>query len=424
MHVDDSPAEDSRFEDQLGEALRHAGGGFETDRRALAAAGEARGRRLRLRRRMAVTGSVAGLALVGVGGALLVPGADGGEGQAAAGPPKVRSGVDAGTDADADTNGVSGPELLKILKGLLPEGEFSKEEARPTDAPVGPYVHLVYDDGHGKAAVEVGMGRIDLSGKADELTTCPDKNLVAYDSCTTARLTDGSTLMIYQGYEYPDHREDTKTWYAQLVTPQGQQISVNEWNAAAEKGSPVTRANPPLSPAQLKNVVTAKAWRTAVDTIPESPKDTRMPNERPQADGKAVESALVALLPKSVQVKAKGSQESEYAYVVVDDGKGRSMVQINVQSDMSDVEDQLFGSDAETLADGTKVTTRQEPGEKGGSGVVMWTVDTIRTDGMRVVVSAFNSGSQETDATRTTPALTMKELRTIAVSGKWRTLLK
>lgn len=227
MHVDDSPAEDSRFEnprfeDQLGEALRHAGDGFETDRRSLAAAGEARGRRLRLRRRMAVTGSVAGLALVGVGGALLMPGADGGEGQASAGPPKVRSGVDAFADAHADANGVSGPELLKILKGLLPEGEFSKEEARPTDAPVGPYVHLVYDDGRGKAAVEVGMGRIDLSGKAaEELTTCPDKNLVAYDSCTTAHLADGSALMIYQGYEYPDHREDTKTWYAQLVTPQG-----------------------------------------------------------------------------------------------------------------------------------------------------------------------------------------------------------
>lgn len=112
----------------------------------------------------------------------------------------------------------------------------------------------------------------------------------------------------------------------------------------------------------------------------------------------------------------------EYAYVVVDDGKGKSLVQINVQPNMSDVEDQLFGPGTQTLPDGTKVVTRKEPGEKGGSGVVMWTADTIRTDGFRVVVSAFNSGSQETAATRATPALTLKQLRTIALSAKWRGL--
>jgi hypothetical protein len=87
---------------------------------------------------------------------------------------------------------------------------------------------------------------------------------------------------------------------------------------------------------------------------------------------------------------------------------------------MSDVEGDLFGSDAEVLSDGTKVATHQGPGEKGGAGVVMWTVDTIRTDGSRVVISAFNSGAQDTTSTRTTPALTMKQLRAIALSPKWR----
>ncbi|WP_406338251.1 hypothetical protein [Streptomyces sp. NBC_00649] len=92
-----------------------------------------------------------------------------------------------------------------------------------------------------------------------------------------------------------------------------------------------------------------------------------------------------------------------FAYVVVNDGKGASLVQINVQPNMSDVEDELSGSGAQTLPDGTKVVTHQGPGEKGGQGVVMWTVDTIRKDGFRVVISAFNSGAQNTAATRTTP---------------------
>jgi hypothetical protein len=53
----------------------------------------------------------------------------------------------------------------------------------------------------------------------------------------------------------------------------------------------------------------------------------------------------------------------------------------------------------------------------------MWTVDTIRPDGMRVVISAFNSGAQHTAATRGKPVLTMEQLRAIAVSPKWRDLL-
>lgn len=108
--------------------------------------------------------------------------------------------------------------------------------------------------------------------------------------------------------------------------------------------------------------------------------------------------------------------------MVLDDGKGQSLVQINVQPGMADVADALFGADAETLPDGTKVATRQEPGEKGGEGVVMWTVDTLRTDGLRVVISAFNSGAQHTAATRDTPALTMAQLKEIATSEKWKTL--
>jgi hypothetical protein len=35
------------------------------------------------------------------------------------------------------------------------------------------------------------------------------------------------------------------------------------------------------------------------------------------------------------------------------------------------------------------------------------------------VISAFNSGAQDTPATRTTPALTLKQLREIALSPSW-----
>ncbi|MCX4905788.1 hypothetical protein [Streptomyces sp. NBC_00878] len=420
------------FDDRLGAALRQAGDSFETDGNALVAAGRVRGRRLRMRRRATVAGGVAGIALVGVGGALLVPwsGDDGGQRSVAA----SRTPLPDGTAVTPDRGAVSGPELLRTLEGLLPEGTFSAKEARSTDHALGPYAGLVFDDGNGKAAVQVGLGRIEPgSRQAEEATTCPDKALVGYDACNRSELPDGSVLMIFQGYEYPDRRVDTKHWYAQLVTPQGQQISVMEWNAAAQKGAPVTRPDPPLSPAQLKSVVTAREWRAAVDTIPEpesakgakgtAPETAPAAGGSAEADGRSVRSTLVSLLPEGVEVTSKGGQETEYAYVVVDDGKGRSFVQINVQADMSDVEGELFGPDAERLPDGTKVATHQGPGDKGDTGVVMWTVDTIRTDGMRVVVSAFNAGAQNAAATRDTPALTMEQLRSIATSAKWREIL-
>ena len=419
------------FEDRLGLALRQAGDSFEADRSGLVAAGEVRGRRLLLRRRAAVVGGVAAVALVGVGGTLLVP-----WGGAADGQQSVADRRSTPTPPAENDGRVSGAKLVHTLKKLLPKGEFSEEQGRGTDAELLPYAQVVFDDGKGPGAVSVSLNRVEPGSEgARQWTQCPDRNLMSYDRCTSSRLSDNSTLMLFQGYEYPDRRVDTKRWTADLVTPQGHHISVSEWNAAAEKDAPVSRANPPLSTDQLKQVVIAKAWRSAIEAIPKNPKGQdsqgqdpnapapeKTPNTPPGTSGATISQTLASLLPKNVDVVSKGGQETEYAYLVVDDGKGKSFLQINVQPDMSDVEHQLFGADAETLPDGTKVATSQGPGEQGAEGVVMWTVDTIRTNGLRVVISAFNTGRQHDPATRETPALTMEQLREIATSEKWQQL--
>ncbi|MFD7403824.1 hypothetical protein ACFV7R_14380 [Streptomyces sp. NPDC059866] len=417
----DDPFDDP-FEGRLGAALRQTGDTFDTDRPALIAAGQARGRRLRLRRRAAVFGGVASIALVGVTGALVLPG-NGTDGSGTSQQSVGRNGSPA--PASSTPAPVSGDELLKTLKKYLPDGEFSAESARGTNELPGPYAHLVYDDGKGPAAIGVSLSRVEPgSDQAREATTCPDKTFVPYDSCRTTRLGDGSLLMIFQGYEYPDRRVDTKHWHAELVTPEGQQVGVSEWNSAAEKDKPISRDEPPLSPAQLKKVVTAPEWRGAVDAIPENPKggapvpEAPTPPEGPEVAD--IVTTLTELLPDGVEVVDKGSS---YSYVVLDDGKGRSLVQVDVQPGMSDIEAEIFGSEAETLEDGTKVVTREGSGDKGVDGVVMWTADTLRKDGLRVAVSAFNAADQHSAATRETPALTMEQLREIALSPKWADLL-
>ncbi|MGW0186942.1 hypothetical protein ACWDV7_14435 [Streptomyces sp. NPDC003362] len=415
------------FENRLGAALRETGDTFDIDRPALIAAGQARGRRMRLRRRAAVFGGAASLVAVGVSAALVLPGNGNGTGTAAGGGGGAQSVGRAGT-ASATTSAPApetAEELIATLKSLLPKGKVTGERGDGT-AGGSPYAHVVFDDGEGPGAVSVGLGRVEPgSESARQVTECPDKAFVAHDACSTTRLADGSLLMIFQGYEYPDRRVDTKRWQAELVTAEGQHISVSEWNAEAEKDAPITREEPPLSPEELTKIAEASVWRAAIDAIPENPKGKPSAGGEapPAADGTTVVKTLKKLLPKGLKVVSDGGQETEYGYVVVDDGKGQSMVQINVQAGMSDVADQLFGADSETLEDGTKVAVRQGPGEKGGEGVVMWTVDTMRPDGRRVVISAFNSGAQHTAATRETPALTIEQLREIALDPQWPTLL-
>ncbi|MFJ8140103.1 hypothetical protein [Streptomyces sp. NPDC096013] len=405
------------FEERLTAGLHEAGNAFETDRDALATAGALKGRRRLLRRRnAAVMGGAAGIALVGVGGALLVP----------SGNPADRHGSAAASTLSAASSAtpapVSGDALIRTLERLLPGGTFTKAEARGTDEEPSPYVQLVYDDGNGASAVSVGLDRLRPgSDQARQATQCPGKAFAHYDSCVTSRMADGSVVMVMRGYEYPDRRVDTKRWNAELVTPQGQYVSVNEWNAAAEKDAPISRSQPPLSPAQLTKLAAATAWRKAIDAIPQDPNSgTEQPGSGDTGVSVSVTDTLRTLLPKGLKVSETGADDAGFGYVVVDDGKGKSLVQVNVQADMADDEGDLFGSGAEVLSDGTKVAVHQGAGEKGGSGVAMWTVDTLRTDGTRVVISAFNSGAQDTPATRTAPALSLKQLREIALSPNWR----
>ncbi|MBK6043847.1 hypothetical protein [Streptomyces sp. MBT55] len=138
----------------------------------------------------------------------------------------------------------------------------------------------------------------------------------------------------------------------------------------------------------------------------------------PPLDYAALMPTFRALLPEGLTVTDVTDSGGEFASVVVNDGKGRSLVQINVQQDMRDVAHQLYG-DATTLPDGTLLATSKKAGEKGGAGVVMWTADSMRPDGMRVVVSAFNSGEQSSAATRKAPALTMDQLTALVISPEW-----
>ncbi|WP_338698863.1 hypothetical protein V2W30_21655 [Streptomyces sp. Q6] len=429
MSAADGDSRDA-FEDGLEEALRRTGEGFTAEGRSMVDGGVLRGRRRLLRRRAgAVTGSVAALALVGFGTSYAT-GAIGGDGGAdrqsgAAGKPTPAASEKPdgkGKAAHGDGPAVSKADVIKILEGLLPAGKVSGQDGRGTSDPLGPLATVVFDDGPGAAAISASVGSVDPDGvTADEQLACPDKAMTNFDSCTAETLADGSRLMLYRGYEYPDLHVKTKLWHAYLMTPKGYTVSVSEWNAPTEKDSAISRPQPPLSTAQLKSVVTSAKWQPVMDALGEAPAEAAAPPSIKGTEKSTLLKSLKSLLPHRAKVVGEGGQESEYVYVVVDDGKGKSLVQLNVQPGMSDEGGELFDADTETLPDGTKVRKRKGNGDdKGGANMVQWTVDTMTEDGFRVVISAFNSGSQVKDATRAEPALTMAELRKIALSESWR----
>ncbi|MER7724803.1 hypothetical protein [Streptomyces sp. NPDC096323] len=428
MHKNGAQEDWDAFEGKLGAAMKQAGDGFSAAGRPLVDGGVARGRRrMVLRRSAVVTGSVAALAAIGLGGSYVTGGVGasraGGDG-AAVGAPSTES-ADGAKDASGRPS--SGPQVIKTLAGLLPEGRLSEQRSGDAGDKGGkedlsaPYASVVYDDGHGKSALSVTLAREHSPQTlTEDEFSCPDKNLNGYEACSATTLKDGSRLLLFKGWEYPDRREETKWWYADLLTPEGYRVSVSEWNAPAEKGAPVSRPAPPLSLDRMEALVRANEWRPILESLPEPAQPAPAPSAPRGMSGEAILRELKKQLPDGLTVQASGKQETEYAYVVVDDGQGQSLVQINVQPDMSDVAGDLFGSDAKVLADGTKVVTHEGPGEKGGEGVNMRQVDTIRPDGFRVVISAFNTANQNQAATREYPALTLAELEKIATSKVWR----
>ncbi|MEV7276792.1 hypothetical protein [Streptomyces sp. NPDC093111] len=439
---EDNDTTNARFEEELGAVLRRTGDGFVTDdRRELASGGLTRGRRRMLRRRLAMTGgglALAGIALGGSYGGSLLGGLGGGDvgavgsvgGVSAPAAPEPGADGTGGGQAEqgrgkpGDEPRIPVADLAAVLKANTPAGTWEIQDPQGR----GQSVAAVYDDGKGKAAVTVGLYRADGAWSADQMQ-CPDKAAVPYDRCVAGKTADGSRLLIVQGYEYPDKRVETKNWRALLQTKEGFIVDASEYNAAAEKDSPITRENPPFSGTQLKALVTAAGWRPLLKQLP--PPATKpgggSGTTEPAAhepSAAAVQATLRSLLPKDrgLRVVGKGG-EGSYAYLVVDDGKGRSLVQINVQPGMTGIRGDVFGVPGVTTeADGTLVSLSERPGEKGGEGVVWWSADTLALDDFRVVVSAFNSGTQHDAATRTEPALTTEQMKTIALSPKWRAL--
>jgi hypothetical protein len=149
----------------------------------------------------------------------------------------------------------------RLLLDLLPRrGTVSGRSGAAT--PDGAVTELIFNDGHG--AAEVGLTiSYPVSGRSLTAWACTTAfGNTPPDTCTTRP--DGTQTYYVQGYEYPDRRTDVLNWSVAALRPDGMQVQISEWNAAAEKATSVSRPQPPFTIAELLAVATNPAWTARV----------------------------------------------------------------------------------------------------------------------------------------------------------------
>ncbi|MQS12279.1 hypothetical protein F7Q99_08230 [Streptomyces kaniharaensis] len=408
-----------KFEDDLLYAMTRTGEGFHAGQGDLVAGGLDRGRR-RWRRRSAaaVVSGAAALALIGTG-AVYLSGSTGasaaGTATVAAAPTTTAAGTAtaAATPTAAQSSAptvITGDEVLAIFRALLPKGQVTEAKGRGTnDAQFnGTFADagLVFDDGQGKSLMSISIQK--HRPKNVQPRTCSaDFTLTRTDSCAVTTLPDGSKLMLSQGYEYSDHRADTKEWFATLARPDGGEISLSEWNSAQEKGAPDSRPNPPLTLDQMKAIVTDKSWDRVVAAVKYDGIDTDAID--PGLSLEEREAILAKLLPSGVTVTGRSSRELQATFQLAQGGTAGSLVlRVENWAKSPDTPVARAFKDATVLPDGSKVVMRGPGTDSPKSPQV---VDVLRPDGVEVVVGEGPTGK---------PLLTFDQLKAIAISPEWK----
>ena len=419
------------FEDELTDALSDTAHSFQPNLTSLVNAGVSDGRRRDRRRRvLGVVGTVTALAVVGVGGTFASGALSSDQSTSRSADRRSAPTVTQTTPPSVSVNSAatakpySQKQLQDVLKSLLPKGKITLTGSGSSNVPGGvpTYATVVYDDGHGASEIDVSFQWVASGDSSAAGLKCPDPAYNPHDVCSAAKLADGSRLLVDKGWEYPDMRGGMKDWDAWLTTPQGAQVMISEYNSAQEKGT-TTRTNPPLSTDQLKAVAASAKWTPAVAALPK-PKPAPTRTVPSSLTGPNIVAVLNKLLPAGV-TRSHEHGEEDFADLLLNDGKGNGLFQINVQDFSADLAKGGSGilplfDGATVLPDGSKLVTTQDSAEKGGSGAVQWTADILRPNGLRIVIMEFNAPAQGVAATRTDPVLTVAQLKAIVTSPDWK----
>ncbi|NUP34511.1 MAG: hypothetical protein HOU01_22805 [Streptomycetaceae bacterium] len=417
----DSPEAD--LEALMPGALRAASDDFPSASPDLAARAEVRGRRLRRTRNLRAAIAIGALATVAIGGTVAVARLGDGTGAPASGrqAPAPAAVPTAGSTAEAPE--VSADEVMRIFKSVLPEGGSYTEERSAGTAPdakgmTGPaYAGLIYKNARGTSAVGVDIS-VPNPTNLSSTAACMPEQVRPHEDCTVEVRPDGTKIARIKGFTYPNSDTGQKWWRVSVLRADGVAVAVETFGGGGEKAT-TKSVDPVFTLDQLSAIALSPAWDPVAAAVPRP--DTGKERTRKDYNGEAILGVLKALLPAGTTVSSPFTQGG-YATVVADDGKGKSAIGVNVQAGATPMpcRDTVACTDS-TLPDGTKVQVAEVANDKDGNAKV-YTAEAIRPDGRRVVVRLVNANSEAVKATRTTPLLTLDQLKALATDPRWDTI--
>ncbi len=151
--------------------------------------------------------------------------------------------------------------------------------------------NIVFDDGHGAALIDIAV-----TWKGTAPHDAIPQGCSASPACTV--LPGGTTVSVAQGLEYGSgstHAINATEWTVSAYRVDGLEVDISEWNAAAEKNSPITRPAPPFTIAELTALATSPTWNS-VTTPSEIAADNGLfvPDFMPGNDGTTSTSGTAA----------------------------------------------------------------------------------------------------------------------------------
>ncbi|MBC2876469.1 MULTISPECIES: hypothetical protein [Streptomyces] len=413
MPLDDH---DDALARRLSAALKNAAEACPPPSPGLVDRATARGRRLRRARFLQAGAGAATLTLVALGGTLLLD--TGGAGGAT---PAEDVRPAAPRTARPSPTRVSGQEMVATLTSLLPKGGTVTGASGTGSGDAGQALtaKLTYTGAHGATALDIAIRRLNPGDRPDG---CLPVQVRPYDRCEARELPGGGTLYTTRSFTRPTGDTGQRRWYAELVTKDGVSLLLQEFGGGEEKATE-SGADPALTLDQLGSIVRSPAWHKAVDALP--PAGAPSSSGKPTASDGRLARVLLSLLPPGGRITDLHSDDA-LVQLVYDDGHGKSMIEVDVQDGMAEALDGHMtcpsdaGDDcrARPLPDGTRVKVTRTPSEKGGDAVV-WTADTLRKDGRRVLVREINSFAESGPVTRSEPPLSLDRIRSMALDRKW-----
>ncbi|WP_457031216.1 hypothetical protein [Kitasatospora sp. P5_F3] len=393
-------SENSDFEGELTRALRRAGTAFEPDQHGLTLGGAVRGRRMR-RRSFTVTGGAAAVLLLAAGTAA-VAGLPGGAARPV--PPASSASLPA-----PSAPGLTGPQLVAALTPHLTGLQVVDSEAIDTAESLRtghlPMLSVTVDDGRGRALVTVTVNRLLPQEGHRSKVECPAEPS-ATEICEQSRTADGGTLTLRR--DQPPGGDPKRMWSATLITPDGEWVDVSSFNFASMVDQNITRAEPPLTVAQLGVIATDPVWHPAFEAIPASGLTQVVPP--PVLAGERIAAVVQPLLPAGAVVD-QIRPTADNLHLRVNTGGVDVHLRDWRKPPMGTPADEFAG--AERLPDGTLLLAGTEPfGGPSYRNVVVL----LRPDRLRVTVSALNPPVVEGRTPVSTPVLTLDQVRALALA--------